>query len=219
MSDGDRDRLYEHCRIETAKIMGVDPKRLTSTQRMKLDMAVSLRLALDTLQGKVIAGELVDIAALITANDTLSKLLPALALDEPPPQAREDARLKLQRLIEGARAAADHDAAAGICSSCEALKAELAAVRSMLNFARTGNAPLRDPDGPPPDLQPPSPEPPASSPPASPSSPSSVSPWNPPPAPSAPEPYQEGSDSTWRRFVNPDGSISMTPRTGGWPWS
>jgi phage terminase large subunit-like protein len=31
--------------------------------------------------------------------------------------------------------------------------------------------------------------------------------------------YQEGSDSTWRSFVGSDGSISMTPRTGGWPWS
>jgi hypothetical protein len=31
--------------------------------------------------------------------------------------------------------------------------------------------------------------------------------------------YGEGASSAWRNYVRADGSISMTPRTGGWPWS
>jgi hypothetical protein len=211
----DRAELFEHVRTETAGMMGYSLDDLTPVQGMRLDLAVSFRLALDGIQAKIIAGKSTDVAELVQASQTLAQLLPALA-DEPPPQAREDARPKLAALIQGAKDAADYDAERGICSECERLKAENSALRSMLDFIRAGS---RDPDAPPaPDLPPSRPPPPPTEP-ASPSpsaSPSSPSPWN---ATSAPEPYQEGSSSEWRRFVNPDGSISPTPRTGGWPWS
>jgi hypothetical protein len=31
--------------------------------------------------------------------------------------------------------------------------------------------------------------------------------------------YGEGASSAWRNYVRADGSISMTSRTRGWPWS
>jgi hypothetical protein len=204
-------KLYETVRAETASVMGYDAKRLTPVQAMRLDLATSLRFALDNVQTKIINGQSTDVAELVQASQTLAQLLPALS-DEPSPVQREDARQRLAALIEGAKAAADHDAAAGVCSECERLRSEVSALQSVIAFMKSSGG-LRDPDGPPP--SPPLPEAPSSSPSPSPSSPSpsSLSPWNPPPAPSAPEPYQEGSDSTWRRYVGADGHISSTPRT------
>jgi hypothetical protein len=216
MTDGDdRERLYQHARTETARIMGVDPKRLTSTQAMKLDMATSLRIALDNLQGRVIAGQSTDIAALITASETLAKLLPALAVDEPTAVQCDDARAKLAALIEGAIAAQEYDAERGVCSECERLREQVSELEARIRFIQT-NAPLRDPDQPPSDQPPPLLPPEPASSPAS----SSPSPWNPPPAPSAPaDRYAEGQPSDWRRFIGVDGSIRGSPLTGGWPWS
>jgi hypothetical protein len=204
MSDDVR-KLYETVRRETAGIMHYSLADLTPVQAMRLDLATSLRFALDNVQTRIINGKSADVGELIQASQTLAQLLPALS-DEPTPVQRSDARARLAALIQGAKDAADHDAAAGICSECERLRSEVSALKSVIDFMKTGNAPLRDPDGPPPDLPPPSPEP------ASPS-PSTTSPWNPPPGPSAPaDRYAEGQPSDFRRYVGADGSISMTPR-------
>jgi hypothetical protein len=225
MSDVVR-KLYETVRRETAGIMGYSAADLTPVQTMRLDLATSLRFALDNGQSKIINGKSADVSELIAASETLAKLLPALA-DEPPPQQREDARLKLQRLIEGAVAARAYDVEHGICSECARLREQVSELQARIQFMKT---PLRDPD------QEPLPEQPAA---ASPTLPSELlppasssylapwhggastpSPWNsqspqqqsPPSGPG--RHYGPGSSSDFRDYVDPSGLIRSTPRSG-----
>jgi hypothetical protein len=214
--------LYQRLRRETAVLLHLDIDNLSPAEALKLDLTATLRIAFDDLLGQQMSGQPINLEKLLALAEKLEHLLP---LPEEARPQRDDARMKLQALIDGARAAREYDVERGVCSECERLAAENTALRSMLNFARAGS---RHPDQPPPE-QPAaaSPTPPSELLPPSPppstlapwhGGPPSQSPWNSqPPQPSAPPSgpnrhYQEGSSSDFRDFIDPSGLIRSTPR-------
>jgi hypothetical protein len=84
--------VYARARSEIIALFGWNADSLTPDQKLRLDCAVALRLALDDLQGRVVRGESPDVARMLTAADALSRLLPAAALAAPPSTPREDPR-------------------------------------------------------------------------------------------------------------------------------
>src|SRR5712691_13297128 len=84
---GDLQSHYGKAQRETAELFGYDLARLTPEQSMRLDCTVALRLALDDLQGRVVRGESIDVAKMLTAAEALAKLLPAAVLAAPPEEA------------------------------------------------------------------------------------------------------------------------------------
>jgi hypothetical protein len=94
---------YEALRAETAGMLKYDLADLSLVQGLQLDLVSLLRLEVDTLQGKVLAGDTVDLNRLAVAFGMLQKILPPAALKaEPPPEVRPrtEARDKLKALIE-----------------------------------------------------------------------------------------------------------------------
>ena len=105
MTDPDPAATYERLRDETAAMFNYDIANLSLTQGLQLDLVSLLRLEVDTMQGKVLAGDTVDLARLVAAHGLLQKMLPAQALvapastaDNPDPFA--GAREELARLFE-----------------------------------------------------------------------------------------------------------------------
>jgi hypothetical protein len=94
---------YGKAQSETAALLGYDLAHLTPDQSLRLDCAVALRLALDDLQGRVIRGESIDVAKMLTASEALSRLLPAAVLAAPPSERREDSRQYMLRTYLEAR--------------------------------------------------------------------------------------------------------------------
>jgi hypothetical protein len=94
---------YEKARFELATLFGWNAGALTGEQVLRLDCAVALRLGLDELQGRLIRGESVDMAKMLTASEALSRLLPAAVLAAPPEERREDPRKALFDLIMAQR--------------------------------------------------------------------------------------------------------------------
>jgi hypothetical protein len=78
---------YSKARREIIALFGWNAESLTPDQTLRLDCAIALRLALDDLQGRVVRGETVDVAKMLTAADALSRLLPPAALAAPPEEA------------------------------------------------------------------------------------------------------------------------------------
>jgi hypothetical protein len=95
---------YQTLRLETAALLKLDVNNLGLVEGLQLDLVRLLRLIVDELQGKVLAGEPVDLDRLATALGMLQKLLPAQALvaPTPAPEGRfgPSAQERLRRLIE-----------------------------------------------------------------------------------------------------------------------
>jgi hypothetical protein len=81
----DMSGVYAKVWAEIVALFGWDAGSLSPDQSLRLDCAVALRLALDDLQGRIVRGESIDVAKMLTAADALSRLLPAAALAAPPP--------------------------------------------------------------------------------------------------------------------------------------
>jgi hypothetical protein len=79
--------VYVKARSEIIALFGWNVDKLSPDQTLRLDCAVALRLALDDLQGRVVRGESIDVAKMLTAADALSRLLPPAALAAPPEEA------------------------------------------------------------------------------------------------------------------------------------
>jgi hypothetical protein len=77
--------FYAKARAETAELLRYDLTCLTPEQSLRLDCAVALRLALDDLQGRIVRGETIDVARMLTASEALARLLPPAVLAAPPP--------------------------------------------------------------------------------------------------------------------------------------
>jgi hypothetical protein len=92
---------YRELRAETAVVFGYDPERLTPLQSTRVDLVVTMRVALDGLQQQLLAGVAVDFNKLLAASEALTKLLPALAEPERRSVAPEleRARAELGRVI------------------------------------------------------------------------------------------------------------------------
>jgi hypothetical protein len=98
MSDTDKAALYQRLRRETAGMLGYALDNLSPAQELRLNVVSVLRLEVDALQGRSIAGESFDLGRLLEAAERLEKLLPT----PEPARSRdpgEDAREQLRRLI------------------------------------------------------------------------------------------------------------------------
>jgi hypothetical protein len=76
---------YSKARAELARLLHYDLGCLSPEQSLRLDCACALRLALDDLQGRIVRGESIDTAKMLSTAEALAKLLPATALATPPP--------------------------------------------------------------------------------------------------------------------------------------
>jgi hypothetical protein len=113
----------ERLKVETAAMLSLDPANLSLTQGLQLDLVSLLRLEVDTMQGKVLAGETVDRDRLVTAHAMLQKMLPAQALVAPAsePEARfgDEHRRKLRDMIQRVVFAGAEEEAAALADACE----------------------------------------------------------------------------------------------------
>ena len=118
---------YDRLRAETAEMFGYDLGNLSLTQGLQLDLVSLLRLEVDTMQGQVLAGQVVDLTRLVAAHGMLQKLLPERALVAPAPAVEDrgspTARERLRQLIENVFAAKD----AELAESCQREEAVMAA--------------------------------------------------------------------------------------------
>jgi hypothetical protein len=87
MDIGDPAAAYAALRDSTAAMFDYDLADLSLTQGLQIDLVSLLRLEVDTMQGKVLAGETVDLTRLVAAHGMLAKLLPERALVAPAPAA------------------------------------------------------------------------------------------------------------------------------------
>jgi hypothetical protein len=78
-------QVYAKARSEIIALFGWNGDSLSPDQLLRLDCAVSLRLALDDLQGRIVRGESADVSRMLTASEALARLLPPAALAAPPP--------------------------------------------------------------------------------------------------------------------------------------
>jgi hypothetical protein len=90
---------YARTRAEVVGLFGWDADSLAPSQTLRVDCATALRLALDDLQGKLIRGESIDTAKMLSASEALSRLLPPAVLAAPPSEPRSDPREALLELI------------------------------------------------------------------------------------------------------------------------
>src|SRR5258708_36183727 len=79
--------VYSKARREIIALFRWDVDKLSPDQTLRLDCAVALRLALEDLQGRVVRGESIDVARMMSTAEALSRLLPPAALAAPPDEA------------------------------------------------------------------------------------------------------------------------------------
>src|SRR5580704_13043371 len=91
---------YVKARSETLSLFGWSADSLSPDQTLRIDCAVALRLALDDLQGRVVRGESIDIARMLTASEALSRLLPPAVLSQPPAEQRDDHEAAIAPLLK-----------------------------------------------------------------------------------------------------------------------
>lgn len=105
MSDpNDPAATYAALRTETAQMLKLDADALGLVDGLQLDITSLLRLVIDSLQGRVLAGEEVDLGKLQVAHALLRQMLPAQLAASPPPAETSrfgpDHRARLRQLIE-----------------------------------------------------------------------------------------------------------------------
>jgi hypothetical protein len=202
--------VYAKAKSEIIALFGWDADILAPDQLLRIDCAVALRLALDDLQGRVIRGESIDMAKMLTASEALSRLLPPAVLAAPPAEHRRDPREALLELLmqmreRGADGFEGYD---GKVKQVEVLQAEIAQLRAQL-----AGKTLEYSDVPTVVERGPVPAPAAKVVPLERRTPPPTS-ASAPPAPS----YDYDRERGWRDHVQPDGSISPTPFGGGRKW-
>jgi hypothetical protein len=192
--------VYAKARSEIIALFGWNVDKLSPDQTLRLDCAVALRLALDDLQGRVVRGESVDVARMLTAADALSRLLPAAALAAPPPEHRVDLRQVMWETYLGMRRRGEVPPEGLTAAKISALESEVEQLKVQLagktsehsdipTLVETVPVPAGDNVVKLPRL-------------------------NPPAAPAAPQ-YDYNANQDWKNFVNPDSSIRSTTR-GRW---
>jgi hypothetical protein len=202
--------VYAKARAEIIALFGWAAGSLAPDQMLRVDCAVALRLGLDDLQGRVIRGESIDLNRIMTASEALARLLPPTVLASPPAEHRRDPREALLELLmqmreRGADGFEGYD---GKVKQVEVLQAEIAQLRAQL-----AGETLEDSDVPTVVERGPVPAPAAKVVPLERRTPPPTS-ASAPPAPS----YDYDRERGWRDYVQPDGSISPTPMSGGKYW-
>jgi hypothetical protein len=198
--------VYAKARSEIIALFSWNADSLSPDQSLRLDCAVALRLALDDLQGRIVRGESIDVARMLTAAEALGRILPPTVLASPPPTRREDPREYMLRTYQRMRKRGEippEGLTAARIAELEAKVAELEAAGAPAPDELSAECAQR------------------CAPPPTPAAPSNVVPLQKPPsapaAPAAPK-YDYGREQGWKSFVNPDGSIRSTPRGGGHDW-
>jgi hypothetical protein len=194
--------VYAKARSEIIALFGWNVDKLSPDQTLRLDCAVALRLALDDLQGRIVRGELIDVAKMMTTAEALSRLLPPAVLAAPPPEHREDPRQYMWRTYLGMRQRGEIGDAVVEAREVDRLRARVAELEAQL----AGRAPDE-----------PSAAPPAPADNVVPLKPAAAAPATPE------EEYEEvvvteaalGAPEPWRGFISGDGSI-MTPGRKYW---
>jgi hypothetical protein len=101
--------FYDQARRDAVAVCGFSNlQQLTPAQSVKVDLVLSLRLAIDELQSRLVAGvEKVDVNRLIGACDALVQLLPAGQENLTPPRSDDDddALQKLEEILASIREA------------------------------------------------------------------------------------------------------------------
>jgi hypothetical protein len=119
-------------RRESAELIGLNPDSLSPADTLRCDLISTLRLVIDDAGATVLDGSSTDLGRLITATESLIKLLPNREL---PPVQREggpdDPRERLWQMYStmrarGAAAGLGYD---GLVLKVKALEAELAALK------------------------------------------------------------------------------------------
>jgi hypothetical protein len=221
MTDPRHDDLLKG-RRESASLIGLDADNLSPADTLRCDLISALRLVIDDAGATILNGNSTDLGRLITATESLIKLLPGRELPEPASN-RDDPREAMwatykQMRDRGAQFGIGYD---GLKLRVEALTAELASKEAELAALKAGAPTTALPAAPA--------VPPAggnvvtlSRPPTERTTERSVVSPSPPPAspvlgdlvmvcdPSPQEP--------WKSFVEPDGSIRATPFDGGKYW-
>jgi hypothetical protein len=198
-------QIYAKARSEIIALFRWDADILSPDQMLRLDCAVALRLALDDLQGRVIRGESIDMARMLTASEALARLLPPAVLASPPPEHREDPREALLEMIMQMRERgeiADRAEEPTLRERIVALEAALAAKYAELAALRAGAPSPGSPPAPAGGNVVPLPR--------------GAPAWA-APAPAAPA-YDYDANTEWKSYVNSDASIRSTPRGGGHDW-
>jgi hypothetical protein len=165
------------------------------TDNLQIDLVSTLRMAIDAAHARASAGERVDLAQLLVAEERLRSLLPpARALPDTKLAEHQRRQAALQPVIAYVRGL--HEQIAALTQENVTLRA---AARSALAPA-PGAAPVEAaPAAPAANNVVPMPRAPASA------------------APAAPG-YDYDANSDWKSYVNSDGSIRSTPRGGGHDW-
>jgi hypothetical protein len=124
---------YLQARLESCKLLGLDPDDLTPQEAIRADVVTVLRLSLDASQGQLLAGGNVDPAKVLALAETLSRAIPEREDDDPnyewwndPDDPRYQLKQRWDRAIEAARVD-EREAAAEEIARLEALVAEQSA--------------------------------------------------------------------------------------------
>jgi hypothetical protein len=84
--------MYAVLRESTAKMLGKDPANLTALEKLKVDLAASLRLEIDRIVSAQLGGGDVDMRRMTTATESLRSLFPlprpTIATTSPPTPRR-----------------------------------------------------------------------------------------------------------------------------------
>jgi hypothetical protein len=220
----DAPSIYAKARADVAAMLGYDLDALTPEQALRLDVATSLRVLLDSQSGRLVRGESLDARELLMASEALSRLLPPLR--EPPPAAdRIDPREFMWKTYLDARRRGE--LAASYLSPeqrLEKAQAKVAEIEAELAAGSTAITPPTCDVVPPGEIgecyagiRPGPDDSPRRSPPVI---EGTRAPAPPPAAASAPRMVDVSAlppaeVEPWRAFVNADGSIRSTPR-GRW---
>jgi hypothetical protein len=84
--------VYAKVRGEIVALFGWNAESLSPEQTLRIDCAVAMRIGLDDLQGRVMRGESVDMAKMLTISEALARILPPTVLATPPAEQRSDPR-------------------------------------------------------------------------------------------------------------------------------
>jgi hypothetical protein len=95
--------VYAKARGEIIALFGWNADSLSPDQTLRIDCVVSLRLALDDLQGRIVRGESADVARMLTASEALARLLPPSVLATQPSEHREDPRQAMWQIYKTMR--------------------------------------------------------------------------------------------------------------------
>ena len=166
----------------------------------------ALRIGIDDMQGKIVRGESVDVAKLLSASEALAKLLPPSVLAEPPSAADEpDPKQTLLEIYMGMRKRGEiadpTSTFEGRMRRIAELEAENAALKAQL-----AGAPAPDESAA-----------------AEPAAPGNVVPLR-APAPAPEEEFEEvvvteavlGAPEPWRGFIDSNGDMNPTPGRKFW---